>query len=414
MVLVGCQSTPIKEVKIQQAIEIPEGKASKPVMFKKIVVKLRRGEEYGSLQGGLLCIPHGKLKWKSGKVVWSGDDLTEVFQDELRSANYTVVGDPNALFEDRSATGAELLIAGKVSDLKANICYPMAGFGNFSSSTGSAFMSVDWQVYSTLHRKVIYETTTEGSAVHKEATEGVGAELILDSFGLATQNLLADKGFNQVVLTEAIKNPTKPIGDIIQLTSSAPTITPGVGMLQISQQASATVRSGLGHGSGFFISKDGYLLTNAHVVGDAKVVNVLLYDGSEVVATVVKKDAVRDVALLKAPSTLGVYFQINGEVSPIGSEVYAIGTPMSERNSHSVTKGIISSYRNHDGLNFIQSYVEVHPGNSGGALIDTSGHVVGIAAKGMVASAGGMASGIGLNFFIPIRDAVKRLNIQGL
>lgn len=414
-ILSGCQSTPIKQVSVRKAIEIPEGKQSKPIMFKKIVVKLSRGEEYGTMQAGLLCVPRGKLLWKSGKIVWSGDDLTEVFQDELKSANYQVVGDPDALFEDRSATGAELMIAGKVDSLKANLCYPMAGIGNFSSSKGSAFMQVNWQVYSTLHRKVIYQATTEGSSDHKDSTDGAAADLILGAFAVAVRNLLADEGFNKVVLKDTIKNPTKPIGGKVYVKHAPVKTNKKSDALLKAQMASVTVRSSTGgHGSGFFISKDGYLLTNEHVVGEAKRVKLRLYDGSEITADVLKKDTVRDIALLKSLGYKGHYLGVNKKISAIGAEVYAIGTPLDERNTHSVTKGIISSYRNHDGLNFIQSDVEIHPGNSGGPLINDRGQVIGIASKGLMATSSGTRAGIGLNFFIPIREAIRRMNIQGI
>lgn len=413
--LTGCQTAPVKQVAVKQAIEIPEGKESKPVLFKKIVVKLHRGEEYGSVQGGLLCIPHGKLKWKSGRVVWSGEDLTEVFQDELKSANYQVVGDPDALFEDRSATGAELMIAGKVDSLKANICFPYSGMGDVSKSKGSAFMQVNWQVYSTLHRNVIYKTTTQGSTNKTETTDGVDTELILDAFSVAVRNLLADPGFNKLVLKDTVTNPTEPIGDEVYLTSSPRNQSNSSNALLHAQMASVTVRSATGgHGSGFFISENGYILTNEHVVGEAERVTIRMYNGSQIIADVIKKDAVRDVALLKAASNSRNYFYVNSNVSAVGSEVYAIGTPLDESNSHSVTKGIISSYRNHDGLNFIQSDVDIHPGNSGGPLINKQGHVIGIAVKGMTSVSSGNATGIGLNFFIPINEAIRRMNITGI
>lgn len=412
-ILVGCQSAPVKQVEVKSTIDIPEGKESKPIMFRKIVVKLRRGEKYGELQAGILCISRGNLKWKSGKVVWSGDDLTEVFQDELKASNYKVVGDPNALFEDRNSTGAELMIAGNVHGLKANLCYPNTGFGDFDSSKGSAYMSVDWQVYSTLHRRVVYKTTTEGSAIQESTTSGGPADLILDAFGISVRNLLADKGFNQLVLTDLVKNPTKPIGARISVKNGNKKIS-GNNPIQKAQLGSMTVRSAFGHGSGFFISDDGYVLTNEHVVGEATKVTLKLYDGKEVIADVIKKDSVRDVAILKSREHTKHYFSIVNETPVIGSEVYAIGTPLEERNSHSVTKGIISSYRNHDGLNFIQSDVEIHPGNSGGPLINNKGQVVGVAAKGISNYGPGGRAGIGLNFFIPIREALRRLNIHGI
>ena len=76
-----------------------------------MVVRLNRGTRIGTISGGYLCIPAGDLTWKGGRVIINDDELTTVFREELVKANYPVVGDPNALFEDASEWRAELLVA---------------------------------------------------------------------------------------------------------------------------------------------------------------------------------------------------------------------------------------------------------------------------------------------------------------
>jgi serine protease Do len=157
-----------------------------------------------------------------------------------------------------------------------------------------------------------------------------------------------------------------------------------------------------GQGSGFIVSSDGYILTNAHVVADADEVTVRMTDRREYSAKVVGLDRRSDVALLK----------IEGKDLPVvrlgdptklrpGEWVLAIGSPFTFENS--VTAGIVSatgrSMPGEDGLvPFIQTDVAVNPGNSGGPLFNLSGEVVGINSQIYSRSGGYM----GLSFAIPI------------
>lgn len=93
----------------------------------------------------------------------------------------------------------------------------------------------------------------------------------------------------------------------------------------------------------------------------------------------------------------------------IGSEVYAIGSPLDDEFSTTVSRGIISAYRNLDGLPYIQSDVNVQPGSSGGPLIDGSGNVIGVASMVRRGVVGEIA---GLNFFIPAHDALHWINVS--
>lgn len=93
---------------------------------------------------------------------------------------------------------------------------------------------------------------------------------------------------------------------------------------------------------------------------------------------------------------------INPVVPDAGQRVYAIGSPLDESMSGSVTSGIVSGVRELDGYNWIQSDTAISPGNSGGPLIDENGSVVGISTAGY--QAGG--SQVGLNLFIPIQNAL--------
>jgi S1-C subfamily serine protease len=169
-----------------------------------------------------------------------------------------------------------------------------------------------------------------------------------------------------------------------------------------------TVFAGGGHGSGFFLTRDGYLLTNEHVVREAKYVKVRLITGREVVGEVLRTDSRGDVALIKVEEAGMNALPIRTDEPAVGEDVYAIGTPLEPKLSTTVSRGIVSAYRAEDGQKLIQSDVTILPGNSGGPLLDRNGNVVGIAVSGRVYGRG-MA---GINFFIPITDALAALSLQ--
>jgi serine protease Do len=160
-----------------------------------------------------------------------------------------------------------------------------------------------------------------------------------------------------------------------------------------------------GAGSGFIVSPDGVILTNAHVVRDADEVTVKLQDRREYRAKVLGTDPKTDVAVLKIDArNLPVVPIGNTRNLQVGEWVLAIGSPYGLESS--VTAGVVSAKgRNIDqnGVQFIQTDVAVNPGNSGGPLFNTRGEVVGINSQ-IYSQTGGYQ---GLSFAIPIDVAVR-------
>jgi serine protease Do len=159
-----------------------------------------------------------------------------------------------------------------------------------------------------------------------------------------------------------------------------------------------------GVGSGFIISSDGYVLTNAHVVAGADDVIVTLSDRRELKAKVLGADKSSDVAVLKVEGANLPRLAV-GDSSRIrvGEWVIAIGSPFNLENS--VTAGIISAKSRDTGdyLPLIQSDVAVNPGNSGGPLINMRGEVIGI--NSQIATLSGGYNGI--SFAVPIDEAMR-------
>jgi serine protease Do len=165
----------------------------------------------------------------------------------------------------------------------------------------------------------------------------------------------------------------------------------------------------LGLGSGFVISPDGYIVTNAHVVENADEITVRFTDKREMKAKVVGADKRSDVAVLKVEATgLQVVKIGNSGRTRVGEWVVAIGSPFGFSNT--VTAGIISatsrenlSDPNMDAVPFIQTDVAVNPGNSGGPLMNLRGEVIGINSQ-IFSRTGSFA---GISFAIPIDFAMN-------
>jgi serine protease Do len=159
-------------------------------------------------------------------------------------------------------------------------------------------------------------------------------------------------------------------------------------------------------GSGFIVNSDGVILTNAHVVRDAKVVTVRLTDRREFIAKVIGTDAKTDVAVLKIDTeNLPCVATGNTRDLRVGEWVLAIGSPFGFDNS--VTAGVVSakgrSLPDDTYVPFIQTDVAVNPGNSGGPLFNARGEVVGINSQ-IYSHTGGYQ---GLSFAIPIELAIN-------
>jgi serine protease Do len=156
-----------------------------------------------------------------------------------------------------------------------------------------------------------------------------------------------------------------------------------------------------GLGSGVIVTKDGYILTNNHVVDGAKDVKVTLPDGREFTAKVVGHDAKTDIAVIKIDSKdLPTIPMADSQNVKVGDVVLAVGNPFGV--GETVTEGIVSA-KNRGGMgiehyeDFIQTDAPINPGNSGGALVDIDGRLIGINTAMMSRSGGSQ----GVGFAIP-------------
>ncbi len=166
-------------------------------------------------------------------------------------------------------------------------------------------------------------------------------------------------------------------------------------------------------GSGFILDKQGHILTNYHVVANARNVEVQTHDKHRYTAQIIGKDRLHDLALLQinAPNLVPAVLASSRDLQ-VGQQVYAIGNPFGL--SGTMTVGIISAIRSVKGAeggapieNAIQTDAAINPGNSGGPLLNSQGEVIGI--NSMIAQ-NGAEQNAGIGFAIPIDTAKAVLN----
>ena len=406
MILTAC-GMQVAQVEVKAPIAITDPVKVKPVAITKVVAKIRRGEEVGEYQLGALCVPNSKISWKSGsKVNLSSEELVDVFREELELNGWPVVGSTEDLFSGYDVSGAELLIAAKITELETAICFPYSGFGNFKSN-GSMRLKVEWQIYNPARKTIIGTVKTSGSALIKDVVDDAGYELMAQSFSVAVNNLLANDDFRD--FAERASLSAEPIIKDTVYKISNPNISYGSikEALENARLSTVIVRTASGHGSGFAVGMGDLILTNAHVVGEAQNVTIITSSKISLQGKVEALDKGRDIALIKIDGINLPPLRIYEGGLGVAENLYAIGAPLDEALSNTVTQGIFSSEREYDGYYWIQSDVSINPGNSGGPLLNSSGYVVGISTAGFQPA----GSQIGLNLFIPIGDGLKYIGV---
>lgn len=177
-------------------------------------------------------------------------------------------------------------------------------------------------------------------------------------------------------------------------------------------KSSVTVRGAEGHGSGFLISSDGYIVTNVHVLSgmDPDSAEVVLNDGQKYPFTIVREDRAYDLAVIKIDATGFKPFRMNGSKDvPLAEDIFVIGTPRAEDFQQTISRGIVSGVRNRPGGGkLIQTDASVNAGNSGGAIITADGTLLGVMTLKI------QDGTEGVNFGIPAHQLVDRLGLKNV
>lgn len=393
----------VKTAEARTAISVADRSGLLTAALKKFRVKMDPAKKAGTMQSGWLCGTSQPIAWNKQLVTAVTQPVARALRREMSRAGYPAPASKDSAFETRPAVGSDLDMAATLNQLDIRTCNH--GDGEFA---GGLWLQVRWEVFSPRLQKVVLDVTTEGSYWDENPKRISVVQMLDKAYGVAAGNLLADPRFVEA-MSGARAEAAAPAAAQAARLRIKPGREPAGGLAKnatLLRSAVVTLDSGRGTGSGFFIGREGYLLTNQHVVRDARFLKVKLATGRELVGEVLQSDARRDVALVKTESTGAEPLAIRAGEPNIGEDVYAIGSPYGERFSGTLTRGVLSGHRTLDALRFLQSDVAVLPGNSGGPLLDADGRVVGIAVRALDA---GRAN---LNLFIPIQEALDVLAVD--
>lgn len=438
LVLAGCNLTAAMDIPpVETSYTPPEISPSDDmakVAFTKAIMKIRRGDRVFAYPAGMrdgvdtdsfLCNYNYRgsdngAEWATGSRDFAGWDseFSDIFAEAMTSQGYDVASKSGNLFEpNEELRTADIYIGAQLVDLRGNFCedHNLNGIpmGLYS---GEAYMKIDWEAYSPATRESIGTFQTEGYFVQKKGRRQGVMMAFMGAFSEATAMLGADPKYVALVTGTANNE-----GPWIPKTYAERVVVPGpkTSRLPIARVINdrtagvVRIRSGSGHGSGFAISSNGWVLTNHHVVGSREEVTVIFPSGIQISAPVVRRDKVRDVALLRVPlkGIPALPINTNARVNNL-DKVTAIGAPLSESLHSTVSQGVVSALRKREktGVKLIQADVDIHGGNSGGPLLDDKGNVIGISVAGEVGSV--RRTSIGINYFIPIEDAMTAMGIK--
>jgi serine protease Do len=382
------------------------GDGTRPFGFTHVVVRLPDGTAWVTARGGLFCVPQQTRTWSSGQQQEQIKTYMDALRPEMTDAGFKVDGDPDNIFAPAAST-ADLQLAAVITEMHFDFCAQFAGYGN-TTITGSATMHVEWQVYSSIEKTVIAKITTNGDATADQTMHITFNTLLSNVFKANVDQLIAAADFRKALAAP----PTDAAGAVRPQTLTAISLAGALAAKgrPVSDAIGSVVliSAGQAEGSGFLVSSDGLLMTDQHVVGDAKYVKVRWPDGIEGLGEVVRTDKVRDVALVKTDPRGRPPIRIRRDAMQPGDTVFAIGAPLGDKFQSSVTRGVVSAYRTFEGESFIQSDVSVNAGSSGGPLLDDAGEVVGLTESGYQVA----GAPTGINLFVPIGDALDFLSAQ--
>ena len=421
LALAGCQTIPVTVpvVETLEPVEIKDSDSIAAIKFDRVGIKVKRGTAIGSYDPDFLGLTGcfgtgGNIFWNQGRVLARDIEFADLFYNEMRNANFNVVGDPDKMFAGASddRRKASFLIGGQIEEIKLNICDESDFWTGWPRNTqkGKGAVKVRWQVFSVVAHKVVYETTTRGAATLERGAAGGEMVIFHNAFANAVVNLAADQGFVDILSADAPSVlDIRKVDEVELLIRRYPLrnrpITDTIDQTRLSV---VTIETGLSFGSGFFITPT-LIMTNFHVVGNGQFMRIKLLTGRKILGEVIRRHPKRDVAIIQVEKSGNLPIPIRTTPLKVTEEVYAIGSPRKKKLAGTVTRGIVSKFAtNRSGMEDIQADVDIQGGNSGGPLLDGNGNLVGISYAG-IGPPGKFSSG--LNFFIPIMDALEKLKL---
>ncbi|MDL2314019.1 trypsin-like peptidase domain-containing protein [Desulfovibrio sp. OttesenSCG-928-C14] len=383
-----------------QSISVDPDAAKRSLAISGLRADVPLGERIGRRTYGLVLVDDvGVIRWNSNWNYYAYRRLHSI----LESSGYTVLGDPDDVFDNKGGK-AELFIAGRVKHIKMAAHYKEIEIAE-QKGVSSTELEMEWLLRDNFSQKTVFRKMFRGAA-----TEEFEEDDIAVSYYKAVESTFAaftsDPEFQRIVQGEDLPDngPAKTYAG--KQTVSYSSARDSRSMAK-ARDSVVTIIVGSGHGTGFLVSEGGLILTNHHVVDGATKMMVVTPDKKVYDAKLLAQNAKRDIALIAVEEKLPLRpLKIRTSKLEIGEEVYACGSPAERYFDGSVTKGVVSAFRNIKHVDWIQSDTVINPGNSGGPLLDAKGNVVGISTLKYTKADG-------INLFIPIMDGLETLKIKG-
>lgn len=402
--LVGC-STNVQKVPVGVALVAPVDAGAKVIQFRKIADAVPKGDPIGKSRFGVLCIPGKPLTWRDGRVNVNDDEFAESFRQEVEKAKFATVVEAGATPEAAVNSRAGFVVAGQVAGVHMDACSPWSDFGNWRDARGGAYVKVQWQVYSTVQKKVIYETTTEGSYQTDDSVSGGATELIRGAFASATQNLLADEAFYRSIHGD--RKQLSP-GATVALAEPLRNMDLAKGATAVNEPRSAvfTVIAGMNRGSGFVVSSEGYLITSEHTVRGYHLVKLKSASGRESLGFVIRRDEQSDVALVQLTERNASTLALRSSPAVLAGEDVYVMDVAARAPDGGIRKGVVGAQKDAVGPRLVRTSVQLGSLDAGTPFFDKAGKVVGVAVApdGMTQPAAGG--------FVPISEVLARLALS--
>lgn len=354
------------------------------------------GDTVGRFSTGVFCVGGRPETYTKEFDKWFSENLGHEYIEVSREHGWVKAPEAKSVFEERSgAKGGSFQLGATLLALDYRAC------SSDGDQKGEVYAKLKWELFSERQQKVVYSAVVETSYVSDSKIEE--KKFDKNFMKAIIDNLFADPKLAAVVKSGGALGAASAVAYAPLTISAGPAVNGGMPKAASAlQNAVVTVESGIGSGSAFYVSRDGYLLTNQHVVAGSTFVRVRLSDGRNLVGEVLRSDPVRDVALLRTDPVNFDVLALEIEEPAVGDEVYVVGSPFGKSLSGTLTKGVLSARRVLEGTAFLQSDAAVNPGNSGGPLLDAKGRVVGIAQLRINAAQG-------LNLFVPISEGLQSL-----
>ena len=393
-------SLPTASINVRLFKEVPDDVEKRSVPVGNVDVSMAEGASVGTLN--------------KSRITRSTD--RERIYDDLKYgeqlSNYVVEGLRGSFMDARSVRmgttrgdeairSAKIILRPKITNAEGNL------IKRHGTVEGTLQLAVDWNFYNSLNKDSIVISRSTNVTYHAASVRprDLLSEALANSARVMTEdstlaNELAAHYGTSIIATK---------GEAMILKAPDPIAFEGRrDMLAALVKAVVTIKTEDGHGSGFLITNDGYLLTNQHVVGDKSKVQVKFEQGFTLEGDVVKVNKDFDLALVRVTaSDLPALTLGSDSTLMLGEEIFAIGTPMDTKLGQSVSRGVLSGMREIERRKYLQTDVSINPGNSGGPFLDENGHVVGIAT--LKISGKGLE---GLGFGVPISEVLEMLNLN--